>query len=70
MPLPPATLTRRYRFLDEKIAFRPETLNAFVGAGLVREYDPVEALAGLGSVLGTRANDNRRREALTWAFRV
>ena len=70
VPLPPATLTRRYRFLDEKIAFRPETLNAFVGAGLVREYDPVEALAGLGSVLGTRAKDNRRREALTWAFRV
>ena len=70
MPLPPATLTRRYRFLDEKITFRPDTLNAFVGAGLVREYDPVEALAGLASALGTKANENRRREALTWAFNV
>ena len=70
VPLPPATLTRRYRFLDEKIVLRPDTLNAFIGAGLVREYDPVKALAVLGSALGTKANDNRRREALTWAFSV
>ena len=70
VPLPPATLTRRYRFVEEKIAFRRDTLNAFIDAGLVREYDPVEALAGLGSVLGKRANDNRRWEALKWAFNV
>ena len=70
VPLPPATLTRRYRFVDEKIAFRRDTLKAFIDAGLVRQYDPVEALAGLGAALGKRANDNRRREALTWAFRV
>ena len=36
----------------------------------MREYDPAEALVGLDSALGTRANENRRREALTWAFRV
>ena len=54
VPLPPATLTRRYRFLDEKIAFQPDTLSAFIGAGLVREYDPMEALAGLGSALAPR----------------
>ena len=47
-----------------------DTLNAFVRANLVREYDPVEALAGLGSALGSKANENRRREALTWAFTV
>ena len=70
VPLPPATLTRRYRFVDEKIRFKRDTLNAFIGAGLVRLYDPVEALAGLGSTLGKRTNDNRRREALTWAFSV
>ena len=70
VPLPPATLSRRYRFLDEKIVFRRDTLNAFIEAGLVREYDPLEALAGLGSALGAKANDNRRREALTWAFSV
>ena len=70
VPLPPATLSRRYRFLDEKIVLRQDTLNAFIEAGLVREYDPLEALAGLGSALGTKANDNRRREALTWAFGV
>ncbi len=70
VPLPPATLARRYRFVDEKIRFRRETLNALLEADLVREYDPVEALSGLASALGARANDNRRREALTWAFRV
>ena len=70
VPLPPSSLTRRYRFLHENIKLRPETQNVFVQAGLVREYDPVEALARLGSVLGDRANDNRRSEALTWAFRV
>ena len=70
VPLPPATLTRRYRFLDEKIVIQRDALNAFIEAGLVREYDPVKALAGLGTALGTRANDNRCREALTWAFSV
>ena len=70
VPLPPATLTKRYRFLDEKIVIRLDTLNGFIKAGLVRKYDPLEALAGLGTALGTKANDNRRREALTWAFSV
>ena len=70
IPLPPKTLTRRYRFLEEKITFRRETLDAFVEAELLREYDPLEALAGLKSALGKQANDNRRREALVWAFQV
>lgn len=70
VPLPPSTLTRRYRFVEEKIPFRADTMSAFVDAGLVRLYDPVEALAGLGAALGKQANDRRRREALTWAFGV
>ncbi|MGV0819931.1 sacsin N-terminal ATP-binding-like domain-containing protein [Martelella sp. AMO21009] len=70
VPLPPATLARRYRFLDERIALKRETLEAFIKADLVREYDPVEALAGLKSALGKQANDTRRQEALSWAFQV
>lgn len=70
VPLPPARLARRYRFLNEKVVLRPDTLTAFIRSGLVREYDPIEALAGLGSVLATDANENRRREALLWAFEV
>ncbi len=70
VPLPPATLARRYRFLDEKIVIRRDALSAFIEAGLVCKYEPMEALAELGSALGTKANDNRRREALTWAFSV
>ena len=70
VPLPPAKLVRRYRFLHERITLRRNTLNAFTAADLVREFDPVEALAGLGSALGEKANDNRRQEALRWAFSV
>ena len=70
VPLPPSTLARRYRFLDERITFKRETLDALIEAGLVREYDPVEALAGLKSALGKKANSNRRKEALSWAFQV
>ena len=69
-PLPPSTLTRRYRFLEERIIFRPETLNAFIKANLIREYDPIEALVGLKSVLGQNTSENRRKEALQWAFKV
>lgn len=70
VPLPPSTLARRYRFLDERIVPSEETVQAFVNAGLLRIYDPVEALAGLKGALGQKANDNRRREALVWAFQV
>ena len=70
VPLPPATLTRRFRFLHHGISLRRETLEAFIDANLVREYDPIEALAGLKSVLGKKANDKRRSEALVWAFQV
>lgn len=70
VPLPPSTLTQRYRFVEDKIPFSPDTVRAYVDAGLVRRYDPVEALAGLGAALGKQANDRRRREALTWAFGV
>lgn len=70
VPLPPATLARRYRFLHERITLKRETLDAFIEADLVREYDPLEALAGLKSALGKQANDKRRYEALVWAFQV
>ncbi len=70
VPLPPAPLARRYRFLDDRISLRREALDALLEADLVREYDPVEALAGLKSALGQKANNQRRQEALVWAFQV
>ena len=70
VPVPPARLTRRYRFLHDKVSLKQETLDEFVKAHLVRKYDPVEALAGLKSVLGRKASETRRLEALLWAFRV
>lgn len=70
VPFPPSSLARRYRFLDEEITLHRETLAAFINAGLVREYDPVAALATLKSAQGKNPNDNRRREALLWAFQM
>ncbi len=68
IPLPPQSLSRRYFFLDEQIRLSAEALQAFVKAKLLRPYDPVEALAGLQSALGRQPNDERRTEALVWAF--
>ena len=70
IPFPPSGLTRRYRFLNEKITLQQEALDAFVKAGLLHEYDPVEALIGLRYTLRNKANKSRREEALRWAFRV
>ena len=70
VPLPPRTLARRFHFLDERISLAEETFSAFRKAGLVRAYDPIEALIGLKGALGQKANENRRIEALVWAFQV
>jgi Domain of unknown function (DUF3883) len=70
IPMPPGTLIRRYRFIDEKIKLSRQTLDAFVRAGLLRPFDPLVALAGLKSTLGKNATDSRRQEALVWAFQV
>ena len=70
VPFPPPNLARHYHLLDKNITFRPETLVEFVEADLIREYDPVEALAGLKSALGANPNEERRKEALLWAFKV
>lgn len=70
VPLPPASLTRGYRFFDEKITLSDEVLKALSDAGLVRQFDPLEALFGLGTALGKSPSDKRRMDALDWAFRV
>lgn len=70
IPLPPAALSRRYRFLDEKIKLGSDTLDTFTKIDLTREYNPIEALSGLKSVLGENANEKQREEALGWVFRV
>lgn len=69
-PLPPQSLSRRFLLLDDHIPISQETVLALERAGLLRPYDAVEALAGLESALGKRPSDDRRREALIWAFQV
>ena len=70
VPLPPVSLARRYRFLNERIELKPKTLDGFIKAGLLLEYDPIEALVGLKSALGTKATEKQRKEALVWAYHV
>lgn len=69
-PLPPYSLSRKLRFFDERIPISPETVLAFEKAGLLRRYDPVEALAGIDAALEKEATNEQRREALVWAFKV
>ncbi|NEY92256.1 sacsin N-terminal ATP-binding-like domain-containing protein [Tabrizicola oligotrophica] len=69
-PLPPASISRRYKLLHERVELAGETLAEFVRARLVLEFDPVEALAGLGGALSDTATENMRRDALNWAFRL
>ena len=70
VPLPPASLVRRYRFLNGGIELKPRTLDRFLEADLLRKYDPIEALVGLKSVFGAKPTPKQREEALVWAFKV
>ncbi|WP_413453914.1 sacsin N-terminal ATP-binding-like domain-containing protein [Erwinia persicina] len=70
IPLPPTVISRRYRFLDEKIVLSAATFNAFISADLIREYDPIKALSGLKNVLSDKATAKQRQDALLWAFEV
>lgn len=68
-PNPPSAIARKFRFLNQGVGIPEEVVQKFEKAGLLRHYDPVEALEALKGVLGS-ATENQRYEALTWAFRV
>ena len=69
-PSPPSALSRKFRFLSQGVEVSEVSLRAFEKAGLLRRYDPLEALAGLKGALGETPTDIQRREAMIWAFRV
>lgn len=68
-PNPPSAIARKFRFLNQHVEVPEDVIHKFEKAGLLRHYDPVEALAALKGVLAS-GTDNQRQEALTWAFRV
>ncbi|SDA53981.1 MULTISPECIES: sacsin N-terminal ATP-binding-like domain-containing protein [unclassified Janthinobacterium] len=68
-PNPPSAIARKFRFLNPYVEVPEDIINKFEKAGLLRHYDPVEALAALNGAL-EYGTDNQRQEALTWAFRV
>jgi hypothetical protein len=68
-PNPPSAISRKFRFLNQSIGLAEEVVQKFEKTGLLRHYDPVEALEALKGALES-ATENQRHEALTWAFRV
>ena len=68
-PNPPSAIARKFRFLNQGVGIPEEVVQRFEKAGLLRHYDPVEALEALKGALEA-ATENQRYEALTWAFRV
>lgn len=68
-PNPPSAIARKFRFLNPHVEVAQDIINKFEKAGLLRHYDPVEALGALKGALEF-ATDHQRQEALTWAFRV
>lgn len=69
-PSPPSSLSRKFRFLKSSIEISDASLRSFEKAGLLRRYDPLEALNGLKGALGESPTDIQRREALIWSYRV
>jgi hypothetical protein len=69
-PSPPSALSRKFRFLKPSVEISEASLRAFEKAGLLRRYDPLEALSGIEGALGGSPTDIQRREALVWAYRV
>lgn len=68
-PNPPSAIARKFRFLSQQVELPNDVIHKFEQAGLLRTYDPVEALAALKGALES-GTDSQRQEALTWAFRV
>jgi hypothetical protein len=68
-PNPPSAIARKFRFLNQGVGIPEEVVQKLEKAGLLRHYDPVEALEALHGALES-ATANQRQEALTWAFRV
>ncbi len=69
-PSPPSSLSRKFRFLKPSVEISEASLRAFEKAGLLRRYDPLEALSGMEGALGGSPTNIQRREALVWAYRV
>lgn len=68
-PNPPSAIARKFRFLNQQVEVPNDVINRFEKAGLLRHYDPVEALAALKGALES-GTDNQRQEGLMWAYRV
>lgn len=69
-PNPPSSLSRKFRFVGSTVEISENSLGALEKAGLLRRYDPLEALNSLKGALGGKATETQRREALIWSYKV
>jgi hypothetical protein len=69
-PLPPTAIASKFAILDDGIGLAPEVAADFLKAGLVRRYDPLQALRSIQSSFGDKPAPKRREAALKWAFDV
>lgn len=69
--LPPASISRRLRFLDEHLDLPENVIRNFKDNGLVSEFDAVNMLASLPSVLDPKRISSRVwADILEWVFTV
>ncbi|WP_018900865.1 hypothetical protein [Rhizobium sp. 2MFCol3.1] len=69
-PLPPAHLAKQFAILQEDVGLKPDVLDRFTKAGIVRRYDAVEILKGVGVLLTKNPTQARLSAAIRWAFEV
>lgn len=69
-PLPPTSIAREFRFLDDTIILKPELVTEFVRAGLLRRYDALQVLEAIPTLFGDKPASAKRQAVLRWAYDV
>ena len=69
-PLPPNSIAREFRFLDEMIILKPELITEFVRAGLLKRYDALQVLETIPTLFGDKPAPAKRQAVLRWAYDV
>ncbi|NTC84600.1 hypothetical protein [Agrobacterium tumefaciens] len=68
-PLPPSIFARQFAIFNDDVVLKPDVLERFLRAGLLKRYDPVDIIQGIGSVL-SKPSPARLEAAIVWAFNI
>lgn len=67
--LPPRIFSRQFAIFNDEVVLKPDVLERFVRAGLLKRYDPVDIIQGIGSIL-SKPTQLRLEAAIEWAFNI